>query len=369
MVKGLGVYVHIPFCRRKCAYCDFLSFACDKNGMDGYVSALIEEIKSSEYKGRQVDTVFIGGGTPSMLCAEKIGEILDAIKENFNVETDAEITIEGNPDSLTFEKMTKYREYGVNRLSIGFQSLNPDILKTLGRVHTRERALEVFREAREAGFSNVNVDLIFGVPGDDRAAFRKTLEEIVALGPEHISAYSLIVEEGTEIFEKIRSGKLPEPDDGVDRDDYHFAVKFLENNGYLRYEISNFAKKGKESRHNTRYWKQEEYVGFGIGAASFADGRRFANADDFNAYVKGIRKLREDETLSHEEMMDEFMMLGFRMSNGPDFAEFSQKYGCNAFEIYREKLEKLQKEGLLGADFRLTEKGFDFANKIFEEFV
>lgn len=337
--------------------------------MDDYVSALIEEIKSSEYKGRHVDTVFIGGGTPSMPDAEKIGEILNAIKENFIVEDDAEITIEGNPDSLSLEKMTKYREYGINRLSMGFQSLDISVLKMLGRVHTRKRAVEAFNEAREAGFSNVNVDLIFGVPGDDRDAFRKTLEDVVALGPEHVSAYSLIVEEGTEIYSKIEGGELSEPDDDVDRDDYHFAVKFLENNGYQRYEISNFAKFGKESRHNTRYWKQDEYIGFGIGAASFVNGRRFANADDLGAYVMGERSLREDEALSRDELMDEFMMLGYRMSAGPNFERFEEKYGVSALEKYGKTLKNLQNRGLIDENYKPTEKGFDFANEIFEEFV
>lgn len=337
--------------------------------MQNYVEALLAEIEACEYGGANVDTIFIGGGTPSMLPAAAVGDILEAVRSKFNVISDAEITIEGNPDSLTLDKMTKYREFDINRLSIGFQSLNPEILSTLGRVHSRERALETFCAARTAGFQNINIDLIFGVPADDIVAFRETLEAVVNLGPEHISAYSLIVEEGTPLAERIKNGSLSMPDDEIDRTDYHFCVDFLAKNGYRRYEISNFAKRGKESLHNTRYWRQDEYLGFGIGAASFMGGRRFANADDFEAYCRGENSLREDIRLTREELMDEFMMLGYRMSAGPDFSEFEKRYGVSATEKYAQSLEKLRKNGLVGENLRPTEIGFDLANEIFEEFV
>lgn len=368
---AIGIYVHIPFCVRKCAYCDFLSFSCDEGNVKKYIHALQSEIKATKYAGEDVDTVFIGGGTPSFINAEYITEILAIIREKFNVDNNAEITVEGNPDSLTLEKLKSYRAAGVNRISMGFQSLDNDLLGLMGRVHDRETALRAFENARTAGFENVNVDLIFGLPGDDREAFKKTLETVVSLRPEHISAYSLIVEEGTKICGQIERGELPEPDDDFDRDDYHFAVDYLKAHGYNHYEISNFALPGFESRHNVRYWKQDRYVGFGLGASSFMGNRRFSNCRDFAKYVEmgGTPPLDEDVPLTEDELRDEFMMLGYRMTEGPNFGEFQARYGVDPTKFYSERLEKLVRLGLLDNDFKITAKGLDFANEIFEEYI
>ncbi len=368
---SIGIYVHIPFCVRKCAYCDFLSFSCCEESWGPYFKALANEIESSPYSGKAVDTIFFGGGTPSLPSAEYIVNILAKIRGKFRVCENAEITVEGNPDSLSYEKLLAYMAAGISRISMGFQSLDNGMLKLMGRVHDRETALLAFDNARRAGFDNINVDLIFGLPGDDRRAFRETLETLVRLGPEHISAYSLIVEEGTKIAARIDRGELPEPDDGIDRENCHFAAEYLKKNGYRQYEISNFAKPGFESRHNMRYWKQENYLGFGLGASSFMENRRFSNGDNLDEYVKmnGRPGLREDIGLSENELMDEFMMLGYRMTSGPDFVKFTERYGENPLEKYSEKLGRLCKEGLLDENYAVTEKGLDFANEIFEEFI
>ena len=390
----LGIYVHVPFCVKKCRYCDFLSFPGMEARFGCYVEAVCREIRerggelransADENKsGREgcdrarVDTVFVGGGTPSVLPTEGLVKILRTVMETFDVAPDAEISVEGNPESLSFEKLARLREAGFNRLSIGFQSLSDGRLSALGRVHDREKALEAFRAARRAGFDNINVDLIFGFPGEPEGEFERTLSDVLELGPEHISCYSLIVEDGTPLASDVSSGKLPEPDDARDRADYRLAVKKLKNAGYVHYEISNFARPGRESRHNLRYWRQLEYLGFGPGAASFIDGRRFANSGDVEKYVSGVFETDpdSDETLTAAALRDEFMMLGFRLTDGPDFDEFSRRFGVRPEDFFADRLEKLVKNGLIekrpdgSRPYALTEKGLDFANEVFSEFV
>jgi len=344
-----------------------------------YVDALCDEIVSrAKEVDDTVDTIFIGGGTPSLIPGELIGKIMETIYRSFKLVDNPEITIEANPGSATLEKLIAYKMLGINRLSMGVQSLDNDYLKLLGRVHTAEEAVETFEDARLAGFSNINVDLIFGLPGDDREAFRNTLEKVIKLKPEHISCYSLIVEEGTKLFEKIDKGVLENPNEDYDREDYHFAIKRLKEAGYFQYEISNFSRYGRYSRHNVRYWEQKEYLGFGIGATSFtlskdfSEGRRFSNGDDINDYISGESALREDTKLSRKELMDEFMMLGFRKVCGPTLTDFDAQFGENPEVIYGEKLKKLTKNGLISKKegcYELTEKGLDLANEIFLEFV
>ncbi len=372
-MKTLGIYIHIPFCVKKCAYCDFLSFPCSAVGTaNAYFEALGREIavKSADFNDYCVDTIFIGGGTPSLVDVKFISDLLRKIRKYYNVSENAEITIEGNPDSLTFEKMVHYRELGINRLSMGVQSLSDDVLKLLGRVHNANRAIEAFSDAGRAGFENVNMDFIFGVPGDDRKAVRETFEKLVELHPEHVSAYSLIVEEGTPIYYNIERGVLDEPDDAFDREDYYFIKKILADNGYYQYEISNFAKKGFESRHNIKYWRRNDYLGLGLGAASYIGNRRFANTSDMDAYIENpASNLREDIEMTPEEIEKEYLMLGFRMPDGPDFSEFP-----GDIEKYRDSFEKLIRRGLICKTsderhpMKLTDKGLDFANEIFMEF-
>ena len=380
----LGIYVHVPFCVKKCGYCDFLSFPGMENCFRGYVKALCGEIEnrgklhSPEEGGKApVDTVFIGGGTPTVLPAEYLAEILGTVEKTFDVIPGAEITVEANPESATLEKLSKLREAGFNRLSIGFQSLSDRRLSAIGRIHDSKKALEAFAAARKAGFDNVNVDLIFGFPGEPEGEFAATLEGVLALKPEHVSCYSLIVEEGTPLAENVRSGMLPEPDDVRDRKDYRQAVKRLKEAGYVHYEISNFALPGRESRHNLRYWHQREYLGFGPGASSFYGGRRFANSADVERYVSGIFETDpdSDETMTQAALRDEFMMLGFRLTEGPDFDRFAEKFGRRPEEFFADRLEKLEIRGLIekrgcgSRPYALTEKGLDFANEVFEEFV
>jgi len=373
----LGLYVHVPFCVKKCRYCDFVSEASDCDRRDRYVKAVAAEIRRRGDRSRRCDTVFIGGGTPSVLTGEQLKRIGDALRESFAIEPDAEFTVEANPDSLTPEKAAALKETGANRLSIGFQSLSGRALGVLGRVHSAEKAVEAFKNARRAGFENINIDLIFGLPGEPEGEFENTLRRVAELGPEHISAYSLIVEEGTPLAHDIMSGILPGPDDERDRADYRFALAFLKESGYRQYEISNFAKPGFESKHNMRYWRQEEYLGFGPAAASFEGGRRYSNTGDIRLYTEngGIASYSENQTLSRDELMNEYMMLGFRMTDGPDFEHFRKIYGADAEELFSEKLKYLERESLIEKSqcktnpFRLTPKGLDFANRIWREFV
>lgn len=390
--KRLGLYVHIPFCLRKCVYCDFLSFPCG-NGKDlppdtaeSYLSALFSELKRAgvQCRDRIVDTVFIGGGTPSVLPLGAVSRLLSCIRASFRLSDQSEITIEANPGTVTAEKFAEYRTAGINRLSLGFQSLDDRILSFLGRVHNEEQAVSAFREARLAGFDNINIDLIFGLPIPDRKAFRETVEKVIALSPEHISAYSLIVEEGTPLCSKIESGELPEPDDRNDREDYAYCRKRFAEAGYIHYEISNFAKPGRECVHNLKYWRQEEYLGVGLGAASFLDGIRFANGDDLGKYIAndGNCGMREEIRLSEDKLRKEFMMLGFRMLEGPDFMHFEEKFHMRAEDCFGKSFAGLTEKGLIAPvqedenpagcgkyGFTLTEKGLHFANSVFKEFI
>lgn len=372
----LGLYVHIPFCVKKCRYCDFVSAPSGPGLREEYVDAVVCEIKRRSDRSRICDTVFIGGGTPSVLAAEQLERIASALRESFVIKEGAEFTAEANPESLSYEKAAALKSIGVNRLSIGFQSLSKRALKLLGRVHDEKQAVLAFENAGRAGFDNINIDLIFGLPGETDGEFEDTLRRVISLGPGHISAYSLIVEEGTPLEKDISDGLVPEPDETRDRNDYRLAVKMLKEAGYDRYEISNFAKPGRESKHNLRYWEQEEYLGFGPAAASYACGRRFTNTCDVGLYVEkgGDAELSEDDTLSPEETMREFMMLGFRLAEGPDFEKFKVKFGKDPDVLFAGGLASLEKRGLIwrgggGRPFSLTEKGFDFANEVFREFV
>ena len=375
-----GLYVHLPFCVKKCAYCDFVSMPGDSALRERYVQRVIEEIKDRGISGKRsisgkCDTVFFGGGTPSILDPEQTERILGALRSSFDIAGDAEITAEANPESLTFEKAVALKRIGVNRLSIGFQSLEKRALQILGRAHDAEQAAEAFRNARRAGFENINIDLIFGLPGEPEGEFETTLKKVLAMSPEHISAYSLIVEEGTPLCRDITAGRLPEPEDERDRKDYHLALEMLGDAGYRRYEISNFARPGFESKHNKNCWEQEEYIGFGPAAASFTGRQRYRNNCDITAYAEKGPVIEDDPEMTDLEMMKEYMMLGFRLAEGPDFQKFQQKYGKNANEIFSGSLKKLESAGLIERTrsikrpYRLTLRGLDLGNIVFGEFV
>lgn len=382
MHQNIGLYIHIPYCKKKCRYCDFLSFG-DRYPIDGskYFQALRDELgyvsdafgKHSDYRIR---SIFIGGGTPSIAEASEIAGIMDGIRNKFCVDKNAEITVEANPGTVTQEKLNIFYREGINRLSLGVQSLDDSVLKAMGRVHSAREAIEAYDMARDAGFENINMDLILGFPEQSPAVFKNTLQQSIAMGPEHISAYSLIVEEGTPLRNDIDSGFVAEPEQEADREMYHSACSILREAGYVRYEISNFARPGYESRHNMGYWTGVSYIGAGLGAASYMPGIRFKNTENMKIYLESLpdkkRDRGSDEVLSLKDEMDEFMMLGFRLAEGPDEAAFVSKFGMNYTHVYSAQLDKLLREGLIekhASGYCLSEKGLDLGNLVFEEFV
>ena len=383
----LELYLHIPFCARKCAYCDFLSFAVPERAYYVYVEKLIEELHSQSrvFGEYQVTSVFIGGGTPSLLPPELMEGLLGVLQGCFTILPEAEITIEANPGTLTMEKLETYLEGGVNRLSIGLQSGDDTELKMLGRIHSYDEFLKSYQRARQAGFTNINVDLMSGLPGQTLLSWRNTLRKIMMLKPEHISAYSLILEEGTPFFERyasrpggespphLRSAEYEE----TDREMYYLTRELLADQGYERYEISNYAKPGYECRHNLGYWTGVEYLGLGLGASSYTHGYRYHNTVDLNEYLSldlgqpGIAS-RDIQELSMEEHMEEFMFLGLRLMQGVSGSEFLSRFGQNMWNVYGTVLEKLTEQGLLAVEapfIRLTDLGIDVSNMVLSEFL
>lgn len=378
MMKNMGLYVHIPFCKRKCLYCDFPSFGGVEDKFDVYVYALEQEIEKRGEKSLDylVTSIFFGGGTPTVLSEELLSSLLEKIKASFNIAEGAEITIESNPGTMGEEKAMALRKMGFNRLSMGVQAWQNRLLSILGRIHTIEEFQDNFHNARKAGFDNINVDIMFALPTQTSADWRETLERITNLNPEHISAYSLIIEEGTPFYEKFEKGELLETDEELDREMYHYAVAFLAEKGYQQYEISNFAKHGQESRHNKIYWQTTPYLGLGLGAHSFFGGSRFHNTYDLDKYILAngeINRLEEEhEMLLKKAAMEEFMFLGLRLTEGVSFKEFSQRFGVEMKEIYNKVISDLLERNLLRQTkegIALTEIGIDLSNQVFTEFL
>ena len=378
-MEELGIYIHIPFCKQKCFYCDFCSFA-NKNEMQGkYVETVINEIKNITHKEKYtVTTIYLGGGTPSILNPDYIKSILQEIKSSFEILDDAEITIEINPGTVNEEKLKKYKEYGINRLSIGLQSANDKILKKIGRIHDYKQFEETFFYARKCGFKNINVDLMIGLPTQAVEDVKQTLEKIIQKNPEHISVYSLIIEEGTIIEKLINENKLQLPDEETERIMYWTVVNELKENGYNQYEISNFSKKTYESKHNTNCWKQKQYIGLGTSAHSYLNKKRYSNTNNIEEYIKNIQENNISKNMTiHEEQteestMNEYMLLGLRMIQGININEFKQKFKIDPTIKYKETLEKLQKENLIQitkTSIKLTKQGIDFGNIVWEEFI
>ena len=403
---SFGIYIHIPFCKQKCLYCDFTSFAGKEQLQERYLNALIFHLGQaqinlgqsllkkclSQFRKRtgprpflekdrpqfcQSCTVFIGGGTPSFVDSKKIKEILSKIPKT-NVE---EITIEVNPGTVTKEKLEDYKEAGVNRLSIGLQSTKNELLKQIGRIHSFEDFLDTYKIAREVGFNNINVDLMIGLPKQTVQDVKESLKNIMNLkpnAPEHISVYSLILEEDTPMEKLVREGKLKLPDEEQERNMYWYVKNFLELNGYKHYEISNFAKPGFESKHNLSCWNQEEYIGFGIAAHSYIDGKRFCNISDIEQYIENIEKGDFEKNIIIQEIQDkevqmkEYVMLGLRKIDGISIKNFKEKFNENPIMIFKNELNKLTNEGLLVVDgdtIRISDKGLDLANLVWEEFI
>ncbi len=374
--KELGIYIHIPFCKQKCYYCDFISFANKNEKQEQYIKAIKKEIDTYEFEKYNVTTIYIGGGTPSYIESKYIVELIEKLKSKLtNNETKfdkIEITIEVNPGAVTKQKLQDFKSCGINRLSIGLQTTNNNLLKQIGRIHTYEEFLETYNMAKEVGFENINVDLMLGLPNQTIKDLKDSLEKVIRLGATHISVYSLIVEEGTVISKLLDEEKIELPSEETEREMYWYVKNTLELNGYKHYEISNFAKENKYSKHNMNCWKQEEYIGLGIAAHSYLNDTRFSNGNNIEDYINNVENKEIEEAQTLEDKQNEFMLLGLRMLNGVDIASFKQKFGQNPIYLYRDRLNKLVEDGLVVIDLnhiKLTNKGLDLANLVFEEFI
>ena len=359
-----AIYIHIPFCVKKCGYCDFLSFSCEeksKADRSEYVEKLIEEIRL--YPKLKYDTVYFGGGTPSLLEVEEIEKILGELSIN----KDAEVTLEVNPQTVDMKKLEGLKKIGINRLSIGIQSFNDEKLKILGRIHNKEVALEIYNDARKLGFKNISIDLIFATPNQTIEELEEDLGILEGLAPEHISIYSLIWEEGTKFMNLLDSGELTPLDNDLEAKMYELIIEKLKKIGYVHYEISNFAKKGYEGRHNSKYWKNLEYIGAGLGASGYYNGIRYKNEVELIDYYTEIEKAKkpimEEEKVSDKDKIENYYILGLRLLNEGIKTEDN---------IYSKKIKKLYKEGYLqneGGRYKLTPKGLMFSNDVFVEIM
>ena len=397
MNREIGIYIHIPFCLKKCNYCDFISYENKLDIQEKYINNLKQEIYSQRdiIKNSKVTTIYIGGGTPSIIESKYILEIIEYLKNyidrsNFeNIET----TIEVNPGTVTEQKLKDYHDIGINRLSIGLQAVQDELLKMLGRIHNYEQFLETYNMAKKVGFKNINVDLMIGLPEQSIGDVKESIDKILELKPEHVSVYSLIVEDGTKISKLIENGVYSLPDEELERMEYSYVKNKLELVGYEHYEISNFAKEGYYSKHNLNCWKQMEYLGFGVSAHSYYENIRFSNTEDLNTYINAssqdfeefnfknlYNKIESDksklkiiqEIQNIEDKKKEYMLLGLRTLKGVSISEFKQKFGENPIYLFRKELEKLVNEDLLRVDLdniMLTRKGLDLANIVWEEFV
>lgn len=422
MKTNLSIYIHIPFCVRKCLYCDFLSAPCNGAERASYVEALTEEIEYSLRPDEDlmdkyvVSTIYFGGGTPSLLSIDQIKSIMAALRDRFDIAEDAEITMECNPGTVDDAKLSDFLAAGVNRLSIGLQSGNDEELKRLGRIHNYSDFMSTYLAARKIGFNNINIDIMSAIPGQTLESYRETLKKVTELKPEHISSYSLIIEEGTPYYQRYGEEPvslfgeendtfvkgLPDlPDEDVEREMYYETNRVLRAAGYNRYEISNYSIAGKESKHNSGYWQGTEYLGLGIGASSYFKNVRYTNTDDFIDYISKCHKLGQDENpvyddedydwsydyisqlkkegyhqaiqpLSENEKMEEFMYLGLRMMKGISIKQFYVNFKREIFDVYGKAITKLCDEKLLIIEddrIMLTELGIDVSNRVLANFL
>ena len=372
-----GIYIHIPFCARKCVYCDFLSAPRPDTVVRAYFDALIREIRMTSREETEygpVSTVFFGGGTPGLVPAAFIARVLSALRENFDIRQDAEITLETNPGLMDEQKLSAWRAAGVNRLSMGAQSFDDRELRLLGRIHTAAQVREGFALARKAGFDNINIDLMEALPGQDIRSLQKNLEALTALSPEHVSVYSLILEDGTYLAEHLPEFP-PLPGEDAERAMYWHSVRFLEKRGYRQYEISNFAKPGRACLHNVSYWERREYLGLGLGASSLRRETRITNTQDLSEYLRftELTDIRKDVThLTRQDAQAEFFYLGLRKKEGVSLDEFRDAFGADPLDIYGPVLVKHRKDGTLGEDggrIFLTRRGLDVSNYILCDFL
>ena len=374
----LGLYIHIPFCVTKCKYCDFNSFKIDLNEKIKYLNYLGEEMKlyKEEIKNREIDSVFVGGGTPSILNENEINILFEKIKENFNIKSNAEITMECNPGTLTLNKLKVMKKSGVNRLSIGLQAVQNHHLKYIGRIHTFEEFEKNYHDAKQMGFDNINIDLMYALPNQSREDWMESLEKVVKLNPTHISAYSLILEENTELFKMYERDEFNLLDENADIEMYEYTINYLKSHGYNQYEISNYAKDNFECKHNVLYWKCEEYVGIGASASGYFNGIRYNNICELDNYEKmileGEKPIEWEEKLSIKDEIEESIFLGLRMNEGIQISDFKEKYNFDFEKEYKNEIEKLSKMELIEIDnnlMKLTQKGREISNSVFVEFI
>lgn len=378
--KYLNMYIHIPFCKQKCYYCDFLSLENSKR-ISEYIECLQKEIVSfaKEIKEKlNVKTLYIGGGTPSYIDSKYIIDVLNCIKENYYINENIEITIEINPGTINIQKLQDYFINGINRISIGLQSADNKLLKDIGRIHRFSDFLKTYGMVRDVGFKNTNVDIMLGLPNQTIEILEDTINKVIELKPKHISTYSLIIENGTRIKSLINSSEYIMPDEETERQMYWHIKNKLEENGYKHYEISNFAYPGFESKHNLDCWRQEEYVGFGLGAHSYIDGFRYSNTENIDEYIYNVNNMSEEDNITiHEkqtkrDMMKEYMILGMRVIDGVNIEEFKRKFKAKPLMLFKKELQELIKEGYLlidGNNIKLSEKGIDFANRVWGKFI
>ncbi len=381
-MKELGIYIHIPFCKKKCYYCDFISYANKEEKVKEYIECLQREIviESRKYSKEEyeITTIYIGGGTPSYIDALYIERIINTIKQNYKLHENPEVTIEINPGTVNEEKILMYEKIGINRVSIGLQTTNDKLLKQIGRIHTYEEFLNCYKLVNKSKINNINVDLMLALPNQTIEDLEESLQKVINLKPNHISLYSLILEENTKLEEKVNKNEVKLPSEDIERKMYWKTKKILEENEYIHYEISNFAKKGFESKHNLNCWKQKEYLGFGVAAHSYINKERYCNTNNIEEYIKNVksnnlinnRTICEIQNKNDEEK--EYMLLGLRKIDGIDIQEFKNKFVDNPIYIFHKELERLVKEELIEINLnqiKLTSKGLDFANLVWEEFV
>lgn len=373
-----GIYIHIPFCVKKCRYCDFNSYKIDIEKKKRYIKALEKEIEiySKMDNKRKIDTIFLGGGTPSILKPDEIESIFEKLNSSFDISEDAEITMECNPGTLDEEKLNAMKKSGVNRLSIGLQAVQNDILEYIGRIHTFEEFEKTYNLVRKCGFDNVNIDLMYNLPNQREKEWMETLEKVVSLNPEHISAYSLILEEGTELCDMYERGEFTLSGDDTDIKMYRYTIDYLKKNGYMQYEISNYAKPGKECRHNIIYWKCDNYIGLGAGASGYIGNRRYSNipeVDEYNETVEaGKLPVLSEEVLTDEEKFEELVFMGLRMNEGVLYEDFEKISGIDIRKYRKEIIERLKKDNFIECDenrIKLTQSGREISNKVFLDII
>lgn len=378
LLTKTGLYIHVPFCSSKCNYCDFNSYAGKLDFCEEYFNAMKREIEAyhDEMEFNLINTIFIGGGTPSCVEHKYISDILTTCRENFNITEDCEISIESNPGTLDNEKLMAYKRSGINRISIGLQACQNNLLTYLGRQHSTEDFISSIKLAKEVGINNINADVIFGIPEQTMEDWKETLKLLVDLGVTHISAYSLKIEEGTKFGHMLESGRLIQMEDELDREMYHYTIDYLKLSGFNQYEISNFSKEGYECKHNLTYWKYVDYLGLGAGAHSLLQDVRFSNEYAIEGYIKCLEKgekpVEERCSVDFCEKMSEYMFLGLRLTRGVSNSEFKDLFNQDMFTKYADIFDELTKNKLIeinGENVKLTSFGLDLANQVFVKFV